>query len=441
MNTSDSKHEKAGSISSSFSSDPPQDTEFGKSGYDIDRSNGGSALYAYFNLTCLTLGTGMLGLPASVKNAGWGGLALIILAWLMGSYSGIILQRTMYKGKTRRLASYKEMGDEAFGKIGGWISFFFLTWMLIGTPILYLVLAAANLNQLCAGTAGEIGTFKWTIVWCVIVGIPYIFIKSMKEIALSSLIGAVTMIGTVLITIVLTGIDAPNHVGTVQHENVIWEGFPVALSTIAYAAGSNLIYANVEGSMKNPKKWPIVVVSSLTTCEAIYLALSICGYYVYGDKLVNPVYNSTPDGPARIAAIVLVTLHVVIACPLLLVSFALDVEDMMNITVERLGKKKEFLVRAGFRTATMIFVAVIGVVIPFFDVLMSLLGAFSNSALVFILPVLFYWKLDGFRNKPIYELAWGALVLLYGLVALIFGTWAAVDDLVSTFANGYHYQI
>ena len=103
----------------------------------------------------------------------------------------------MYKGKGNRLSSYKELGDEAFGKFGGWVSFFCLSWMLIGTPILYLVLAAANMNQLCAGTAGEIGVFKWTIIWSVIVGIPYIFVKSMKEIALSSAFGALTMVVTV----------------------------------------------------------------------------------------------------------------------------------------------------------------------------------------------------------------------------------------------------
>ncbi|KAG2220852.1 hypothetical protein INT45_010914 [Circinella minor] len=391
----------------------------------------------------MTLGTGMLGLPAAVKDGGWGALALIIGAYFMSCYSGVVLQKAMYKGKGNRLSSYKELGDEAFGTFGGWVSFFCLSWMLIGTPILYLVLAAANMNQLCAGTAGEIGVFKWTIIWSVIVGIPYIFVKSMKEIALSSALGALTMIVTILITIVLAGIDAPNKLENVHHDNVIWEGFPTALSTISYAAGSNLIYINVEASMKTPKHWPRVVFGTLTTCQIIYLALCISCYYIYGADILSPVYNSTPSGIARMIAIIMVTLHVVTACPLLLVSFALDCENLMNITVERYGgsKKKELLVRACFRTGIMIFVAVVGILIPFFDVLMSLLGALSNSALVFILPVAFYWKLDGFRNKKIYELAFGALTLLYGLVALVFGTWSAVEALVDTFANGYKYQI
>ena len=103
----------------------------------------------------------------------------------------------MYRGKNRRLNSYKELGNEAFGKVGGWISFFFIAWVILGTPVLYLVLAAQNLNQLCVGTAGEIGTLAWTVIFAVVVAIPYIFIKTMNNIAWVSAFGMVAMIITV----------------------------------------------------------------------------------------------------------------------------------------------------------------------------------------------------------------------------------------------------
>ncbi|KAI9272672.1 transmembrane amino acid transporter protein-domain-containing protein [Phascolomyces articulosus] len=420
------------------------DSELGKgvndNGYDIDRSNGGSSWFAYYNLVCLTLGTGMLGLPSAVSQGGWGAVALIIGALVMSTYGGVILQPAMYRGKNRRLNSYKELGNEAFGKIGGWLSFFFITWVVLGTPVLYLVLSAQNLDQLCKGTAGELGTFKWTIVWAVVVGIPYIFIKTMNNIAWVSAFGMVAMIVTIIITVVLSGVDYPNQLNN-HHDNVVWDGFPIALSTIAFSAGSNTVYTSVEGSMKTPKQWPKVIIGCLSTCSIFYLMLAISGYYVYGINVLNPVYNSVPDGPARSVAIVLVTINVIVSCPILLVSFALEVEDMLNITVERFGKKKEFLIRAAFRTAVMVFITAVGILIPFFGLLMSLIGAFANSSIVFILPVLFYWRLTGFRNKNIIELAWNFLILIFGFVAMIFGTWASIEDLIKEFKNGYTYSI
>ncbi|KAG2217027.1 hypothetical protein INT45_003983, partial [Circinella minor] len=417
------------------------DFEFGTSGYDVDRTNGGTAFYAYYNIVCLVAGTGMLGLSSALRQGGWAGLVMILLAWWMSSYTGVIMQKCMYKGKSRRLASFKEIATESFGAIGGWVSFFFSTWIYLGTPVLYLVLAAQNMNQLCAGTAGELGRLKWTIIWCVVVAIPYIFIKSMNNVAWTSALGMVAIMVTIIITIVLAGIDAPNQAATTVHDNVIWDGFPIALATISFSFGGNVVYPNVEGSMKNPKRWPITIVGGLATCAAMYLAIAVCGYYVYGTDVLNPVYNSTPDGPARTVAIVLITINVAVSSPIMLVSFALDVEDMLNITVEKCGKKKEFVYRFLVRIGIMIIVAVIGILIPFFDLLMSLIGAFANCALIMIFPVLFYIRLTGFRNKNIFEHAWHLLIIIVGLVGLIFGTWTAIEDLVDAFTDGYEYEL
>ncbi|KAI9272658.1 transmembrane amino acid transporter protein-domain-containing protein [Phascolomyces articulosus] len=439
----DTKDEKtATSLEPDYSSTSyEQDFEFGKSGYDVDRSKGSTAFYAYYNVVCIVAGTGLLGLPASLRQGGWAGLVMVLLAWWMSSYTAVIIQKCMYKGKNKRLASFKEIATEAFGPIGGWVSFFFTSWIYLGTPILYIVLSAGNLNQICAGTAGEIGTIPWTIIWCAAIGIPYIFLKSMNNVAWTSAVGIVAIMACILITIVLAGIDAPNQLDTTVHDNVIWDGFPIALATISFSFGGNVVYPNVEGSMKNPKKWPITVIAGLSTCAVMYLAIAICGYYVYGRDVVSPIYNSTPDGAAKTVAIVLITFNILVSAPILLVSFALDVEDMMNVTVERLGKKKEFIIRFFLRTGIIVFCGVIGILLPFFDLLMSLIGAFANCAVILVFPVLFYLRLTGFRNKSIFLHLWHFLIILVGLVGLIFGTWTAIEDIIDVFADGYEYKI
>jgi amino acid permease len=68
----------------------------------------------------------------------------------------------------------------------------------------------------------------------------------------------------------------------------------------------------------------------------------------------------------------------------------------------------------------MVAVAVIACTVPHFGSLMSLIGAFGNCTLIFIFPVVCNLKLTGFRNKPIYELAWYALIFLLGVVGLVY---------------------
>lgn len=400
---------------------------------DVNREHAGSSKMAYFNVVCVIAGTGTLGLPAALKQGGWIGILILFLSWTMSVYTGIILIRCLYANGKQRLTTYKEIATASFGWIGGWVTFFFNAWILLGAPILYMVLSGTNLNQLCKGTAGEIGDTPWIIISCVLTAIPFILVKTLKEVGWMSAFGALATAVVVIIVLVVAGIDRVNHMDA-HHDVVIWPMFPVALSTISFSFGGNVVYPHVEASMKNPRDFGKVVAAALTTCAALYFITALSGYLVYGDQVQSPVYNSIPEGPARIVAVVVITLHVLLAAPILTTSFSLDLEEMLNITVERFGKVKEFLIRAVLRIIIMGVIGVIACSVPNFGALMSLIGAFANCALIFIFPVIFYLRLTGIRNKPIYELAWCVLIIILGVVGLIFGTKSAIEELITAFS-------
>ncbi|GAA5795658.1 transmembrane amino acid transporter protein-domain-containing protein [Helicostylum pulchrum] len=399
---------------------------------DINREHAGSSKLAYFNIVCVVAGTGTLGLPVALKQGGWIGLFILFLSWSMSIYTGIILIRCLYANGKTRLTTYKEVATSAFGWVGGWVTFFFNAWILLGAPILYMVLSGTNLNQLCEGTVAEIGDTAWIIVSCVVVAVPFILVKTMKEVAWMSAFGALATVIVVLIVLVMAAIDKPNQIN-MHHDAVVWDMFPIALSTISFSFGGNVVYPHVEASMKKPRDWPMVVAAGLSTCAAMYFVTAVSGYLIYGSSVVSPIYNSIPEGTARIVAIVVITLHVLMAAPILTTSFSLDIEEMFDITVERYGKVKEFLIRAAIRIATMAVIGVVACTVPHFGALMSLIGAFANCALIFIFPVVFYLKLTGVRNKPYYELAWCLLVVLLGIVGLVFGTIEAVKELIAAY--------
>ncbi|KAG0743381.1 hypothetical protein G6F57_010614 [Rhizopus arrhizus] len=409
------------------------DYEYGQESLmDCNREHAGSSKLAFFNVVCVVAGSGTLGLPQALQQGGWIGLFVIFLSWLMSVYTGILLVRCLYANGKTRLNTYKDVATAAFGVVGGWVTFFFNTWIVLGVPVLYTVLAGSNINQLCKGTVGEIGQTRWIIICCAIVAIPYIVIKSMKEVAWMSAFGALATIIVVFIVLVCAAIDRPNHMDA-HHEPVIWDMFPIALSTISFSFGGNVVYPHVEASMKRPRDWPKVVASGLSVCAVLYVVTAVTGYLVYGDQVLSPVYNSIPAGAAQTVAIVIITLHVLMAAPILITSFSLDIEEMFDITVERFGKIKEFLIRAILRILIMVVVGVIACVVPHFGALMSLIGAFANCALIFIFPVSFYLKLTGFRNKPFYQLIWCLLIVILGLVGLIFGTKEAIQELIAAF--------
>ncbi|KAI8074711.1 transmembrane amino acid transporter protein-domain-containing protein [Gongronella butleri] len=406
---------------------------------DCDRSQAGSSLWAYVNVVCVIAGTGTLGLPAALGQGGWFGLFILGLAWLMSTYTANILIKCLYLGKgNKRLSTYKDVATEAFGAIGGWVSFFFSAWITLGAPILYMVLSGANLHELCLGTVAELDKLRWTIISTAVVAVPFVFVKNMKEVGIMSFFGAIATAIVVIIVLVQACIDesrqTPEEKAQIVHNPVVWDMFPIALATISFSFGGNIVYPHVEASMKRPNHWPKVAAGALATCAALYFMTAIPGYYIYGKGVMSPVYESISPGVPRTIAIILMTIHVLTATPILVTSFSLDVEEMANVTVERFGRFGEFAIRAIFRLVIMVFVCVIACTVPRFGDLMSLIGAFANCILIFVLPVCFYYKLTGWRTKAWYEHIWCFFICLLGIVALIFGTKSAIENLIAAFS-------
>lgn len=335
-----------------------------------------------------------------------------------------------YDGRTR-LTTYQEVATAAFGQIGGWIAFFFTAITLIGVPVLYVMLAGQNLYELCSGTSAQLTYPIWTIICAAAVGIPFIFFKSLKEVGFSSLVGILTTAITVLIVLGVAVQD--DRYPNVHHDPVIWDQFPVALSSIAFSYGGNPVYPNAEAGMRHPEHWNRVVFAGLTTCTVIYFVSAVPGYFIYGDQSLSPIYNNLPDGAPKIVSIVLMTIHVLLAMPVLMTSFALDVEKLLRISTFHHSRLLEFVLRALWRITYMVVVVLIAVYVPSFGNIMSLLGAFSNCALIFIFPVLFYYRLTGLFNKPFYELIFGFLAVALGIVGLIFGSKSAIEALIEEF--------
>ncbi|KAL7321605.1 hypothetical protein PS15m_001362 [Mucor circinelloides] len=404
--------------------------------FGIDRSKQGSSFTAFFSVVCVVAGTGALGLPYALAQGGWIGLFILCLSWILSVYTGVLLIRSMYYDGKNRLSSYQEVATASFGTLGGWIAFFFTAITLVGVPVLYLLLSGLNLHNVAKGSSAELTFPIWVIICTCIVAVPFLFFRSMKEMTFLSVFG---MLSTVVVILIVLGVavkEAPDHVDS-HHDGVIWNMFPIALSSISFSFGGNPVYPHVEQSMRNRRDWNKVITAGLTFCVILYFLAAVPGYYVYGSDSRSPIYESLSDsnkGP-KFASIIIITIHLILTTPILLTSFALDVEKMLKINPEHRSFFVEWTLRFMFRGALIVVIAVIAIFVPFFGDFMSLLGAFSNCALVFIFPVIFYYKLTGVKGKPWYEYILAFLTLLLGVVGLIFGTISAIEALNNDFKN------
>ncbi|KAI8063272.1 transmembrane amino acid transporter protein-domain-containing protein [Gongronella butleri] len=397
----------------------------------------GSFFTAYFNVTCVVAGTGTLGLPHAFALGGWLGILILILAYAMSVYSGIVLIRCLYYKPGQRLHDFKEIGKHAFSWPGYIVSSALHLLNLFGCPALYLVLAADNMVTLLKGTPGELDHAKWVIIWSVFLLIPSLVLRTLREVTAISSLGAICTMIAVFIVLIESPMYRNAHPEIpVTHHSVIWTGFPSALSTIAFSFGGNNTYPHAEHALKKPHQWKWAVTLGLTTCTCLYFLTAIPAYWAFGDDAKSPIYNSLPAGVGQTIAIIVMTIHVIFAIPIYSTSFSLEFEKFIRATDDRLGRFGAWGARAIIRTCTMVILALLAIFVPYFDDFMGLIGALANCGLVFLIPILSYLRLTGVRNKPWYELAFCALTIFLGIVGLVFGSIDAIKALIFDFQSG-----
>ncbi|KAF7727702.1 hypothetical protein EC973_007258 [Apophysomyces ossiformis] len=401
----------------------------------------GGFMTAYFNVVCIVAGTGTLGLPQAFAQGGWLGILIMMLAFFMAVYSGIVIIRCLYYKPGHRLHDYKEVGKAAFGWYGYGIATTLHYLNLFGCPGLYLVLAGQNMIYLCKNTPAELTYPLWVIIFGVALLLPAISMRTLREVTAVSTIGAVCTAIAVFIVLIQAPMDRNAHPERVViTDGVVWSGFPTALATIAFSYGGINTYPHVEHALRKPHQWKWALATGLGTCTILYFMTAVPGYWAYGRETASPIYDSLPDYPnrtGRLIAIIVMTIHVVLAVPIYTTSFSLEFEKFAHVSDERFGRFGGWLARAVIRSATMAVLVILAIYVKHFNYFMALIGALSNCGLVFLLPVFCYLKLTGWRNKPYYELAFCALTIALGLVGCVYGTIDAVRGLITAFQNDH----
>ncbi|CAG8548550.1 34_t:CDS:2 [Funneliformis caledonium] len=406
---------------------------------NTDRRNAeGSSFGAYINVTCLVAGTGVLGLPDALNKGGWLALGLIVMSMIITLYTSIITIKCLYYNGKSRLSSYGEIGQHAFGTFGKYLVEIFHHIILVGVSVLYFILAAENFNELAQYYfETDWGITVWTCICATLIGFPFIFTKTLKEVVILSMFGTFSTLFCVIAVVVLSFMDWSNMRSAPtppSHKIFDLSEFPIALATITFSYGGNNVFPHIERSMRKPRHWNRVITAAMCTCAVMYSLVAFSGYLVYGDKTKNPILEVLPEGLLLTFASLFITIHVLLTIPILMTSFAIETENHLYITRDH-SRVVEFLLRAVYRTFLIIITVGIAITIPFFDDIMSLLGALANCLLVFVLPVLFYLKLFGWERMSLLKLTWNAFVIFVGLVGCVIGSIKATNRLIEDFRN------
>ncbi|KAJ2403066.1 hypothetical protein GGI23_000251 [Coemansia sp. RSA 2559] len=412
--------------------------DFGNDEAHIPRTAG--FVRSFSSIVCIVIGTGCLQIPYAFAKTGWIGIIIIVLSALIGSYTGILTIRCLYYQPGKRLHSFPQLGRAAFGPWGQYASQFFISLYSLGITCVYIILAGQFIHGLVVTLGVGLSEKVWMVIVAVVMWIPVAILKQMSEAAFMAIFGLVASVVVIIISTVMSLKDPYTKMHPSEpapsHSTAIGSGIPVALSSIVFSFSVTAVYPHVEAAMKKPRQWPMVALASMLFSAAAYLLIGITGYWAYGDQVVSPILDSIPTGAPATVAKIMITIHVIIAAPILMLTFYLEVEKLLNITPERLGKTREFVIRLAYRSAVFVAVCGISVAIPYFSDFLSLISSLACVAIFAIIPIACYLKLYGHRVAPWYEKIWMFVVLAISGVACVWGSIDAIKSLIQDSKSG-----
>lgn len=397
---------------------------------EVEEDHGtASSFAAYFNVVCIIAGSGTLGLPFAVALGGWISMLFFVFTTFATIYTSKLLIECLYYREGHRLEQFADIGEASFGKVGRYLAKIFHYSVSLSSPCVYIFLTGDNTFNALGILLGKeiLSPELWKIIGGCIVLVPFAFAKTLREVALLGIFGTFSTAVVVSVVAVYGGINyASVDPSTAIKEIIRFETLGSSLAIIAFAYGGSVVYPHVEASMRNPKAWNSVVAFGVATSSAMYMITAILGYLYYGKGVGDNILNSLPQDWITVMVYFLITIHVLVAAPIFLASFALEQENILHITTHHMSPSREFIFRVIFRTFIVVVLTMVAVLAKNFNLLASLAGAIGNCMTIFLIPIICHFKLFGWRHRAFWELPFAVLIVLLGLVGLIFGTYGAL---------------
>lgn len=226
----------------------------------------------------------------------------------------------------------------------------------------------------------------------------------------------------------------------VHHDIAIPQNIPVSFSTFGFSYHGHVIYPHLESNMKHPQRWSKVLLVSTCMVSIMYFTIAIVCYLVYGNQVQTPIYKSLPAGTSQQVAMFVITLHVLLAIPFYLYILTSRIETYYGVQYDQktnssnadddyYTKTKNWASRILLRMVQVIACGILAMFIPYFSDFMTLVSTLLANMLSFVLPTLFWMKLNH-SSRHIGMLLSCFIIGLFGVFCTLFGTMDAIKAFI-----------
>ncbi|KFP32361.1 Proton-coupled amino acid transporter 1 [Colius striatus] len=285
-------------------------------------TNGTTWYQTLIHLLKGNIGTGLLGLPLAVKNAGilLGPLSLLVMGIVAVHCMGILV-KCAHHFCSRFQKQFLDYGGTVMYGLestpcawlrthaiwGRRIVGLFLIITQLGFCCVYFVFLADNLRQVVStanGTTNDCSLNRTVTttptmdsrLYMVSI-LPFVvlltFIQNLKVLSIFSMLANMAMLVSIIVIYqyVVRDIPDPSDLPLAA----AWNTYPLFFGTAIFAFEGIGVVLPLENKMKNPRQFPVILYVGMTIVTLLYISMGLLGYLRFGASIQASITLNLPN--------------------------------------------------------------------------------------------------------------------------------------------------